>query len=140
MSLRKIYYNPKHAASFGSVSKLVQANNIKKKDVEDWLESQNAYTTHKPVRKRFPRNPYTVTNINDLWEADVSNLNSLSKYNDKFKYFMCVIYVFSRYAWIVPLKDKSGNSITTSLKSLFRDRKPITIKSDKGTEFVNATV
>ena len=140
MSLRNIYYNPKHAASFGSVAKLVKASNSKKKDVQDWLASQNAYTLHKPVRKRFPRNPYTVTNIDDVWEADVSDLNSLSKYNNNYKYLFCVIDVFSRYAWIVPLKDKRGNSITTALKSLFRDRKPITIQSDKGTEFVNATV
>jgi hypothetical protein len=35
MYLRKIYYNPKHAASFGSVTKLVKASNIKEKVVED---------------------------------------------------------------------------------------------------------
>jgi transposase InsO family protein len=48
--------------------------------------------------------------------------------------------IFSRFAWSIPLKDKTGNSITTALKTLFQDRKPITIQSDKGTEFVNATV
>jgi len=48
--------------------------------------------------------------------------------------------IFSRYAWSVPLKDKTDTSITTALKYLFRDRKPITIQSDKGTAFVNATV
>ena len=37
-------------------------------------------------------------------------------------------------------KDKTGNSITAALKSLFQDTKPITIQSDKGTEFVNVTV
>jgi len=41
---------------------------------------------HKPVRKMFPRNPYTVTNIDDVWEMDLSDLRSLSKHNDKFKY------------------------------------------------------
>jgi transposase InsO family protein len=39
----------------------------------------------------------------------------------------------------VPLKDKTVTSITTALKSLFQNRKPITIQSDKGTEFVNST-
>jgi len=48
--------------------------------------------------------------------------------------------IFSRYAWSVPLKDKTGTSITTALKCLFRDRKAIAIQSDKGTELVNATV
>jgi hypothetical protein len=94
MSLRKIYYNTKHAASFGSVAMLVKASNSKKNDVEDWLASHNAYTLHKPVRKRFLRNPYTVTHIDDVWEMYVTDLNCLSKYNDKFKYFLCVIDVF----------------------------------------------
>ena len=62
----------------------------------------------------------------------------LSKY--KYKYLLKVIDIFSRYAWSVPLKDKTGTSITSALKSLFQNRKPITIQSDKGTEFVNVTV
>jgi hypothetical protein len=40
----------------------------------------------------------------------------------------------------VPLKDKTGTSITSALKSLFQDRKPINIQSEKVTEFVNVTV
>jgi len=47
--------------------------------------------------------------------------------------------IFSRYAWSVPVKSKTGTSITTVLKFLFRDKKLLTIQSDKGTEFVNAT-
>jgi len=44
---------------------------------------QFTYTLHKPVRKRFPRNPYTVTNIDDIWEMELADLCSLSRYNDK---------------------------------------------------------
>jgi len=58
-------------------------------------------------------------------------LSSLSKY--KYKYVLIVIDKFSRYAWTVSLKDKTGNSITLALKSLFQNRKPITLPSDKGT-------
>jgi len=140
MSLGKVYYDPKHAAGFGSVAKLVKTSKHKKRDVEDWLSGQDTYTLHKPARKRFPRNPYTVTNIDDVWEMDLADLSSLSRYNDKHKYLLNIIDVFSRYAWSVPLKDKTGTSITTSLKSLFQNRKPITIQTDKGTEFVNKTV
>ena len=140
MSLGRVYYDPQHEAGFGSVAKLVKASKNKKRDVEEWLSGQDTYTLHKPARKRFPRNPYTVTNIDDVWEMDLADLSSLSRYNDKHKYLLNVIDVFSRYAWSVPLKDKTGTSITTALKILFQNRKPITIQSDKGTEFVNATV
>ena len=71
---------------------------------------------------------------------DLADLSSLSKYNDNYKYLLNVIDIFSRYAWSVPLKDKTSNSITSALKSLFQDRKPFTIQSDKCTKFVNATV
>ena len=122
MSLGKVYYDPKHAAGFGSVEKLVKTSKHKKRFVEEWLVSQNTYTLHKPVRKRFPRNPYTVTNIDDVWEIDLADLSSLSKYNDKYKYLLNVIDIFSRYAWSIPLKDKTGTSITSALKSLFKNR------------------
>ena len=105
-----------------------------------WLAGQNTYTLHKPIRKRFPRNPYTVTNIDDVWEMDLADLSSLSKYNDKYNYLLNVIDIFPRYAWSVRLKAKTGTSITTALKSLFQIRKPITIQSDKSTEFVNSNV
>jgi len=64
----------------------------------------------------------------------------LSRYNDKHKYLLNVIDIFSRFAWSVPLNDKNGKSIVAALTTLFQNRKPITIQSDKGTEFVNATV
>jgi hypothetical protein len=86
MALGKIYYDPKHQAGFGSVVKLSKASNTKKKGVEEWLAGQDPYTLHKPVRKLFPRNPYTVTNIDDVWEMDLAVLSSIAKHDDKYKY------------------------------------------------------
>ena len=119
---------------------LVNAAKSNKRKVEEWLSGQDTYTLDKPVRKRFPRNPYTVTNIGDVWEIDFADLSSMSRYNDKYKYLLNVIDIFSRYAWSVPLKDKTDKSIAAALTTFFRNRKPITIQSHKGTEFVNATV
>jgi len=119
---------------------LVKAGNNNKTDVAEWLSGQDTYTLHKPVRKRFPRNTYRVTNIDDVWEMDLAELSSISKYNDKYKYLLNVIDIFSLYAWSVPLKDKTATSITAALKTLFQNRKLINIQSDKGTEFVNGNV
>ena len=134
MSLGNVYYDPNHPAIFGSVAKLIKASKNKKKDVEERLSIQNMYNLHKHVRKRFPRNPYTVTNIDDVWEMDLADLSSLAKFNEK----------RHRHIFTVRLehasKDKTGASITSALKFLFQNRKPISIQSDKGTEFVNATV
>jgi hypothetical protein len=98
MSLGKIYYDPKHTAGFSSVAKLVSAAKSNKRKVEEWLAGQDTYTLHKPVRKRFPRNPYTVTNIDNVWEKDLADLTPLSRYNDKYIYLLKVIDIFSRFA------------------------------------------
>jgi len=82
-SLGKFFYDPKHPAGFGSVAKLANPSKTNKVIVNEWLSVQNTYTLHKPVRKRFPRNHYTVTNIDDVWEMDLADLSSLSKYNEK---------------------------------------------------------
>ena len=68
-----IYYDPKQPAGFGSVAKLVKAGKTNNRNVEEWLSSQNMYTLHKPTRKRFSRNPYTVTNIDDVWEMNLAD-------------------------------------------------------------------
>ena len=81
-----------------------------------------------------------MTNIDDVWKMDLAYLSSLSKYNDKYKYLLNLIDIFSRHAWSVPLKDKPATSITAALKFLFQNRKPIHIQSNIGTEFVNRIV
>ena len=79
----------------------------------------------------FTRNPYTVTNIDEIWEMELADLSSHSKYPDKYRYLLTVIGIFSRYAWSLQLKDKTGTSIKAALKSLFRNRKPITLSQIK---------
>lgn len=71
--LKKIYYDPKHPASFSTVDKLWNATDkkISKKAVTEWLLAQDTYTRHKPKRVRFQRNCYIVTNIAELYEADL---------------------------------------------------------------------
>ena len=91
------------------------------------------YNLHKLVKKSFLLNLYTVRNIHEFWEMYLANVSSLSKYNDKYKYLLNVIDKFSRYAWSVPVKDKTGTSIASALKSLFQNRKQITIQSAKDT-------
>ena len=103
------------------------------------MSGRNTYTLHKPVRKKFPRNPYRVSNIY-IRVINLADLSSLSKYNDNYNDLLNFIDIFSSYVWSVLLKDKTGNWITSSLKSSFQNGKPITIQLDKGTEFVNWTM
>ena len=54
---------------------------------------------------------------------------------------MCVINIFSKYAWVVPLKDKKGVSIVNAFQKILKesDRKPTKIWVDKGSKFYNSS-
>ena len=80
------FYDPRNPCSFSTYEKLYRRaktqSGVELSAVKSWLEQQDAYTLHKPVRKQFPRNPYTVNNIMDLWEADLVDVQSPAKHND----------------------------------------------------------
>ena len=73
-------------------------------------------------------------------------MQSLSKYNKEIKYLLCAIDLLSKYAWVVPIKDKKGTSIVNAFKKILSDStemhsngKPNKICADQGSEFYNNT-
>jgi len=52
---------------------------------------REAYTLHKPLRRKFPRNLYTVNNLFDVWECDLVFVQVFSKFNDNDKYLLKII-------------------------------------------------
>ena len=97
---------------------------------------------HKPIRHKFPKRKVFTKNVDDIWAADLVEMNKLSKFNKGYKYLLTVIDVFSKYGWIIPLKNKTGVSVANGLKMIFKqdNRKPSRIWTDKGKEFYNKTV
>ena len=63
-----------------------------------------------------------------------------SKFNRGIKYLLAVIDVFSKYGYLIPLKDKTGKSVASALKTIFEERKPEKMWVDKGKEFYNKDV
>ena len=65
-------------------------------------------------------------------------MQSLSTYNKGIKYLLCAIDLFSRYAWVIPIKDKKGISIVNTFKKIIsKERKPNKLWVDQGSEFYN---
>ena len=79
---------------------------------------------HKPVRKKFNRRRVIVRGIDEIWAADLADMKAFSKANKGFVFLLLVIDIFSKYGWIVPLKDKTGKSVASALKTIFKERKP----------------
>ena len=66
------------------------------------------------------RHKTVVAGIDTQWQADLADLSKLSKFNDKHRYLLCIIDVFSKYAWLVPIKDKTGKTLVIAFKSVFK--------------------
>ena len=64
----------------------------------------------------------------------------ISTFNKGFRFLLCVTDIFSKYAWVVPLKDKKGTTITNAFQKILKEpnRKPKKIWVDKGSEFYNS--
>ena len=76
---------------------------------------------------------------NNIWGVDLADMQLLSKFNKGFRFLLCVTDIFSKYAWVIPLKDKKGISIVNGFQKIINDskRKPNKIWVDKGIEFYN---
>jgi hypothetical protein len=133
------YFDPKHPGSFGGVDTFKRhvKGQIKTKDIRSWLQKKDAYTLHKPVKLTFRRRKTFTVGIDDLWQSDLADVSSLSNYNDKNKFLLTCIDVFSKQAWVLPLKSKTGTALTEAFSQLLIDRHPAHLQTDKGTEFLN---
>lgn len=93
---------------------------------------------HKNVRKKFPRRNVLLKDIDDLWQADLIDMQKISKVNSGYKYILVVIDCFSKYAWAVPLKQKNKELVSKALKTiLLSGRIPNNLQTDSGKEFYN---
>ena len=94
-----------------------------------------------PVIKKFQRIQIQTHYKDECWSIDLIDRSSLSKYNKNYKFIFTIIDNHTKYAWAIPLKDKSGKSTTTAIKNLIEKekRKPHKIWSDRGKEFYNTT-
>ena len=106
------------------------------------LMSQNkqlANELHKPIIRKFEKRRVYATFKDNIWGVDLADMQLLSKYNKGIRSLLCVIDIFSKYTWVVPLKDKKGTSIVKAFQIILKqsNRKPNKMWVDKGSEFYN---
>ena len=69
---------------------------------------QLANELRKPIIKKFRRRKVYSSFRDNIWDVDLADMQSLSKYNKGIKYLLRTIDLFSKYVWVVPLKGKTG--------------------------------
>ena len=94
---------------------------------------------HKPIIRKFNKRKVYSQFKDKLWGVDLADMQSLSRKNKGIKYLLCAIDLYSRYAFIIPLKDKKGISIVNAFNKIIKqsERKPTKIWVDQGGEFYN---
>jgi len=96
---------------------------------------------HRPSRRRFPRRRFYSKGIDDLFQIDLADMSNLSDYNDGYRYLLNCIDVFTKHAWSVLLKAKTGREVSNAFElHVLSKRRCNMVQSDKGTEFLNSTL
>ena len=104
MNLEKLYNDPKFPGSFGGVERFYRE--VKKiypkvtlAQIKYFLETQNAYTLHKDVKKPKKFRRVYTKKINYLWQADLLDMQAHSAVNDGYRYISTIIDTFSKQLW-----------------------------------------
>ena len=116
--LGRIYHDPKEPGPLGGVERLLRrarqlhVPGVTQKSVQEYLQSEQAYTLHKPARRRFTRNYTYVAGIDAQWLADLADMQGIARQNGGMRYLLTVIDVFSKFFWAIPVHSKDAKAIT----------------------------
>ena len=94
---------------------------------------------HKPILTKFSKRKVYSQFKDNIWGVDLADMKSLSRKNKGIKYLLCVIDLYSKYAFVIPLKDKKGIIIVNAFDKIIKqsNREPNKIWVDQGGEFYN---
>ena len=142
--LERIYFDPSHPSSYESPKRLYDS--VKKEgkyrlshsQIKRWLQKQNSYSINKTAKRNFQRSRVIVSGIDDQFDADLASFVLYSDDHDGYKYLLVVIDIFSRHAWIEPIKDKTANEIVKAFNKIISEgRIPHRLRTDGATDFTS---
>ena len=140
--LLKDYGDPAVSGSLGGVQRFARAHKLPLGKVRETLEGDLGYTLYKPRRRHFPTLPVIVFGIDEQWAADLIEVINIAKSNRGYRYLLTVVDVFSKYAWVEPVKNKTGHDVTIVFERILKgsqSRQPQNLQTDNGEEFTTNT-
>ena len=133
------YYDFSNPGSFSGISGFRKNNpEFKNKHITPYLQGAPAYTYHKQYVRKFPRNKFYAEKIDDMWQIDLIDLSKLRNkfYSQNYGFALTCIDVFSRYAWVEPMKNKTAEESKKAIQRIIaKGRVPAIIYTDDGSEF-----
>ena len=138
--------NPKYNGYQSGLASMVY-NFFDKKTSGGSIKNENisskvlAEELHKPIIRKLKKRKVHSLFIDNIWGADLADMQSISTFNKRIRFLFCVIDIYSKYAWVAPLKDKKDITITNGFQKILKEsnQKPNKIWVDKGSEFYNTS-
>ena len=81
-------------------------------------DQQSAEELHKPIIRNFKKRKVHLSFIDNIFGADLADMQLRSKFNKEFRFLLCIIDIYSKYAQAIPLKDKKGITITNIFQKI----------------------
>ena len=133
----KFYTDPEQPGSFSGLTGFLKNNKVFKSNlVKNELLKQNSYTLHPPLKKKFPRTKWFSGGIDHIWQVDLVDLKKFKYENSHFEYILTCIDIFSKKAWVYPIKKKTPLETSKVFEKIFNQgRIPLNICLDNGNEF-----
>ena len=117
----------------GGLRRFARAQRLSQAQARDALRKSLAFTVHHPPRRRFKMAPVMVLNIDQQWVADLVEMQRYWRQNRGVRYLLTVVDVLSKYAWVRPIKRKTGAELLKAFESTVAEgRRPQTLQTDKG--------
>ena len=143
--LKDIYYDVQNPNFLSGIRKLYKAAKAKDKgitlaQVKDFLAGEDTYTLHRQYKRPRKYRKTIAYYINDLHQADLIDVSSLSKHNRNYKFLLVNIDVLSRKVYVQPLRNKSAKEILRAFQEIHKEAVPKNLQSDLGKEFHNQLV
>ena len=139
LTLDNVYKNLRDVGGYSSIEKLYKSAKkilpqLKREQVRNYLAAQDSYTLFKQKTKKFSRRKIKVQNLDEQWSCDIMDMSPYKKSNDGYVYCLIAVDIFSRMAFAVPLKTKSGKEVSEAFQAIFdsSNRIPYSLQTDQG--------
>ena len=109
-------------------NKKTSVSSIKNENISN---KQLAEELHKPIKEKYRVKVHSPF-IDNIWGVDLADIQLITKFNKGSRVFLCVVNVYSKYAWVMPLKDEKGITITNAFQKI--------LVESKGSEFYNRSM
>ena len=136
--LKNLYYSPNtQYTSIKTLYGAVKNNGIPYNEVKTFIQQQEPsqlFKQQKHVKYYFP---ITAKFKYEILQMDLVDMSDIASTNENYKYLLVIIDVFSRFAFVFPLKNKTADTVTYILKDVVEETSPHILNTDLGSEFIS---